>query len=322
MSLDEQTRAFIKRTNATPAPPPGGIPLARFRAAVEAFRPLGFEREELAEVREVTCPDAEGRAITMRLYRPPSDGPSPAVIWAHGGSWVRVTIDLLDSYFRYLARRSGCAILAVDYDLAPESQFPVAIEQLYAVALWMRKHGEQLGCDTDRLAIAGESSGGNLAAAVAQLARERAQTLFHHQLLVVPVLDALFESPSWQALGRDYLLTREQLEWALRQYAPSTDRRAPLLSPLHARDLAGLPPATIIVGEFDPLRDEGLQYAQRLAVAGVEVQVIDIDGLIHHAIMAPKALPRGRQAVTAAADALASALDTAPPLPPDKEKTR
>jgi len=277
---------------------------------VEPFRRLGFDREQLAEVRDLRCPGPEGRPVAARLYRPQADKPPPLVMWAHGGSWVRVTVDLLDGYFRFLARHSGCAVLAVDYGLSPESQFPTAIEEVHAASVWARDHGAELGCDTGRLAIAGESSGGNLAAAVTLVARDRGQLQFDHQLLLVPVLDVRFESRSWRELGRDYLLTVGQLDWALGNYAPGADRSNPLLSPLCAESLAGLPPATVVVGEFDPLRDDGLSYAHRLRAAGVEARLIDVDGLIHHAIMAPKALPRGREAVTQVADALAAAFKT------------
>ncbi|QSE86658.1 alpha/beta hydrolase (plasmid) [Rhodococcus koreensis] len=307
MSLDKETIAFIERATASPAPPPDSIPISEFRAAVEAFRPMTFDRVELAEIRDLSFPSPgpDQGTVTARLYRPETESPAPLVVWAHGGQWVRTTIDLLDSYFRFLALRSGCAVLAVDYEYAPESQFPTQIEQVYAAALWAREHGEQLGCDSSRLAIAGDSSGGNLAAAVALMARDRGQLQFDHQLLLVPLLDALFESASWQELGEDYLLSKGQLNWALQKYAPQTDRRNPMLSPLHAESTAGLPPTTVIVGGLDPLRDDGLAYAQRLRVEGVPVRTIDIDGLIHHAIVLPKALPRGLVAVEEAADALA-----------------
>lgn len=308
MSLDEQTKAFIARATANPSQPPGSVPLPEFRQAVEAFRPLGFDPVALAEVRAVIIPGPRGSQVAARLYRPISDVPSPVVVWAHGGSWVRVTVDLLDGYFRFIAARSGCAVLAVDYGLAPESQFPSAINEIYTALRWVRRCGDLLGCDPSRVAVAGESSGGNLAAAVALLARDRGEPLVDHQLLLVPVLDALFESASWRTLGNDYLLTREQLTWAVGQYAPDSDLHNPLISPLRADSLAGLPPATIVVGEFDPLRDEGLAYAERLREAGVEVCTIDVEGLIHHAILAPKAMPRGHEAVTEAADALAATL--------------
>jgi acetyl esterase len=139
----------------------------------------------------------------------------------------------------------------------------------------------------------GESSGGNMAAALALMARDRGELHFTSQVLVLPVLDVHFQTESWDELGSDYLLPREQLEWAVEQYAPGVDRDNPLLSPLLADDLSGLPPTLIVTGEFDPLRDEGERYAERLRDAGVEVDSCRVDGLIHHALMVPKVLPVG-----------------------------
>ncbi|MDV3123558.1 alpha/beta hydrolase [Mycobacterium sp. 21AC1] len=306
MTLDEPTRTFLERATATPPLPPGSLPLQEFRAAVESLRPSTFDRIELAEVRDLTCPGPDGTTVSARFYRPETGASAPLVIWAHGGQWVRTTVDLLDTFFRYAAHRSGCAVLAIDYEHAPESRFPAQIEQIYAAALWAQEQSGQLDCDTGRLAIAGDSSGGNLAAAVALLARDRGQVRFQHQLLLVPLLDTLFDSASWRELGQDYLLSVEQLTWALSKYAPGVDRRHPLLSPLHAEDLSALPPTTIVVGEFDPLRDDGLAYARRLEADGVPVKTIDVESLLHHAMVIPKALPRGRVAVEAAADALAT----------------
>jgi acetyl esterase/lipase len=310
MPIDEQTRSFLDKASLNPPAPPGSVPLEAFREAVEALRPLGFEREEIREVRDLTIPREDGPDVPARLFLPEGDGAPPLVVWAHGGSWVRVTVDSLDGYFRFVARRSGCALLAVDYRLSPESQFPSAIEEVHAAGLWARDHAAELGCDPAHVAIAGESSGGNLAAAAGLLARERGGPAYAHQLLLLPVLDALFTSDSWDSLGQDYLLTKAQLEWAVEQYAPGADRSSPLLSPVRAESFAGLPPTTVVVGEFDPLRDEGLEYARRLQDAGVPATVIDVPGLIHHALMVPKAIDLGRVAVERVAAALAAALGT------------
>jgi acetyl esterase len=311
MPIDEQTRSFLERASQNPSPPPGTMPLEDFRDAIEKLRPLGFDREELRDVRDVVIPREDDQHVPARLFVPEGDGALPLVMWAHGGSWVRVTVDSQDEYLRFVARRSGCAILAVDYRLSPESQFPNAIEEVHAAALWARDHASDLGCDPDRLAIAGESSGGNLAAAASLKARERGEPTFAHQLLVLPVLDVLFSSESWAALGRDYMLTREQLEWAVEQYAPGVDRSSPLLSPLREDSFEGLPPTTVVVGEYDPLRDEGREYAARLQKAGVPARVIDIPGLIHHAIMVPKAIDLGRATAERLAAVLSSVLSTA-----------
>jgi acetyl esterase len=291
MSLDEQTRAFVEQSRGRPGAPPGEMPLEQFRAAVEAFRALGFEREEVAAVHDlVVAPD-----VPVRLYVPKSDEPPPVVVWAHGGSWVRVTVDLLDHHFRVYANRSGCAIAAVDYHLSPESTFPSAIEEVLATGRWLREHGSEHGVDAAHIGVAGESSGGNIAAAAALLDRDRGDVGFAHQALLVPVLDARFASRSWDELGTDYLLTRAQLEWAVEQYAPGVDRDDPLISPVRAPDLTGLPPTLVVTGEYDPLRDEGERYAERLNAAGVPADHVRYDGLIHHAVMVPKLIDIGRQ---------------------------
>lgn len=310
MPLDRETEEFIEKASSSPGPAPGEMPLEDFRAAVEPFRELGFEYEEVARVDELAIPREDGEDVPIRLYRPDVPRPMPVAVWAHGGSWVRVTVDLMDSYFRMIANRSGCAIAAVDYHLSPESQFPDAIEEVYQAARWVKREASQLGLDPARIAIAGESSGGNIAAAAALLDRRRRLVGFAFQALVVPVLDLGFETESWRRLGTDYLLTKQQLDWAAEQYAPGADRADPLLSPVRASaaELDGLPPTHIVTGEYDPLKDEGAAYAARLREAGVEVELIEVPGLIHHAVMAPKLLEKGRTMAIEMAAALGAGL--------------
>ena len=308
MSLDDQTRRFIETSTARPGPPPGSMPLKDFRAAVEAFRPLGFEREEVREVQDVEIAAADGGVVRARVYIPDVAGPVPVVVWAHGGSWVRVTVDLLDGHFRVYANRSACAIVAVDYGLAPESRFPRAIDEVHAAVAWARADGGGFGWDTGRVGIGGESSGANIAAAVAMGDRDLGEPGLAHQTLIVPVLDVRFATPSWGELGSGYLLTAAQLEWAVQQYAPGVDRADPRLSPALAPDLEGLPPTLIVTGEFDPLRDEGERYAQRLQAAGVAVDHVRVDGLIHHALMVPKLIGLGARMLQDTAAATGQAL--------------
>lgn len=308
MALDDQTQSFLDSARSKPAPPPGQVPLEEFRAAVEPFRKLGFEREEVARVDDLSIPREDGEDVAVRLYRPDARAPLPLVVWAHGGSWVRVTVDLLDNHYRAMANRSGCAIAAVDYRLSPESRFPAAIEETYAAACWLKQHATALGLSERRIAIGGESSGGNVAAAAALVDRERRLAGFAFQALVVPVLDVRFETDSWEQLGRDFLLTREQLEWALEQYAPGVHPTEPLLSPLAAESLRDLPRTLIVTGEYDPLKDEGAAYAGRLREAGVEVDLVETPGLIHHAIMAPGAIDRGADLVDDVSVRLGAAL--------------
>lgn len=293
MPLDEATRAFIDQASKQPSPPPGQIPLDQFRAAVVSLAPLGFDTQEgSGEMRDIWIP-GPGHDVRVRLYRPETTERPTLLVGVHGGSWVRVTIDLMDGYYQTLANKSGCMIAGVDYTLSPEAQFPTALEESYAVAMWAQSARDELGCRPDRLGIMGESSGGNMAAALALLARDRGEPHFTSQVLVLPVLDVHFQTESWDELGSDYLLPKEQLEWAVEQYAPGVDRDNQLLSPLLADDLSGLPPTLIVTGEFDPLRDEGERYVERLRDAGVEVDALRVDGLIHHALMVPKLLPVG-----------------------------
>jgi len=284
--------------------------LDEFRAAVEPFRELGFEREEVAHVDDLTIPREGAEDISVRLYRPDVARPMPVFVWAHGGSWVRVTVDLLDNHFRVMANRSGCAIAAVDYRLSPESQFPEAIEEVYHAAWWLKREAVPLGLDRTRIGIGGESSGGNVAAAAAILDRRRRLVGFAFQALAIPVLDVRFGSDSWEELGKDYLLTKAQLEWAVEQYAPGADRDDPLLSPARAprEALEGIPPTRIYTGEYDPLKDEGAAFAERLREAGVGVELVEVPGLIHHAVMAPKLLEKGRELVVESAEAAGAGL--------------
>ncbi|MGH2939796.1 MAG: alpha/beta hydrolase [Solirubrobacterales bacterium] len=308
MALDAETEGFLEKSRAKGGATPGEMSLADFRAAVEPFRDLGFEREDVDRVDDLRVPRDGGEEVAVRLYRSAGQRPLPLIVWAHGGSWVRVTVDLLDNHYRVMANRSGCAIAAVDYRLSPESRFPQAIEEVYGAARWLRQEAKVLGLDPTRIAIAGESSGGNLAAAVGLLDRDRRLVGFAFEALIIPVLDARFGSRSWEELGSDYLLTKAQLEWALERYAPDADRDDPLLSPLRAESLAGLPPTLVVTGEFDPLKDEGQAYAKALAEAGVAVEHVEVPGMIHHAVMAPKVMSVGRQMVIDSAERIGAAL--------------
>jgi acetyl esterase len=310
MPLDADTQAFLEKSRSKSGPAPGEISLQEFRAAVEPFRELGFEREEVAQVDDLAIPREGAADLPVRLYRPDVERPMPVFVWVHGGSWVRVTVDLLDNHFRVMANRSGCAIAAVDYGLSPESQFPEAIEEVYHAAWWLQREAKPLGLDRSRIGIGGDSSGGNVAAAVAIVDRRRRLVGFGFQALVLPVLDASFGSDSWRELGEDYLLTKPQLDWAVEQYAPDADRDDPLLSPVRAsrEELEGIPPTRILTGEFDPLKDEGAAFAERLREAGVEVELVEVPGLIHHAMMAPKLLEKGAAVIVESAEAAGAAL--------------
>src|SRR4051794_22823410 len=256
MRPDAATQAFLDRANASAPPPLEELTIAEIRQAVEAFRPHGLPREDVRAVEDVSLSSS-----SIRIYTPDAPGePLPVIVWAHGGSWVRVTVDLLDTMFRAVANRSGCVVVAPEYRLAPEHPFPAALEDVYETACWVAANAAERGYDRQRIAIAGESAGATLAAAAALLDRDRHGAGFALQALVVPLLDLTLDSPSWDELGDGYLLTRDQVRWALRQYAPDVDAVDPRVAPLAAADLDGLPPAVVVTGGLDPLRDDGERF--------------------------------------------------------------
>lgn len=290
MPIDPATQAFLDKANLNPPPRPGTLPLDEYRAAITALAPLGWDREEVGSVADLEVPRAGSSSVAVRLYRPENES-GALVVCVHGGSWVRLSVDQQDEFYRALANRSGCALAAVDYRLAPESKLPNAIEEAYAAARWLQAEADQLGFDRARLGLLGESTGGGVAAAVAAMARDTGAVDFASQVLLFPLLAVRFDSPSWIEFGTDYLISQAAVEWSVEQYAPGVDRRDPRLSPLFGERFDGLPPTVVITAEFDPLRDDGEQYADALIGAGVPVRKVRAAGLIHHAPMVPKAIP-------------------------------
>jgi acetyl esterase len=200
----------------------------------------------------------------------------------HGGGWVTGDLDTHDSACRGLAVRAQCLVVAVDFRSAPEHRFPAALEDCGAVVQWLGRRAGELGGDPARLALCGDSAGGNLAAAVALRARDRGAPAIAAQLLIYPVLDFDLETPSYLANAGGYGLTRDSMRWYWQQYlGEGADGFSPEASPLRAGDLSGLAPALVVTCEYDPLHDEGEAYAHRLAAAGVRVEHIDETGMIH-----------------------------------------
>jgi acetyl esterase len=227
--------------------------------------------------------------VRVRLVRPPgSTGTLPTVLYMHGGGWVLGNAMTHDRLVRELAVGTGAAIAFVEYDRSPEAHFPVAIEQGYATAQWIVREGADNGLDAKRLAVAGESVGGNMTAALTLMAQQRGDVRFVHQSLWYPVTDAAMDTDSYRQFAEGYFLAAKGMAWFWDAYLPDVDRRSdPLASPLRASDeqLRGLPPALVIVDEADVLRDEGEAYAARLRAAGVPVITTRYDGIIHDFMM-------------------------------------
>jgi acetyl esterase len=235
------------------------------------------------------------------------------LVWYHGGGWVLGTLDASDHTCRELANAASCIVVSVDYRLAPEHKFPASPDDCEAAYEWVLANAESLGGDPRRVAVGGDSAGGNLAAVVCIRARERNRPQPVFQLLVYPVTDFDFDRPSYAANAEGYMLTRDAMRWFWNLYVNDPQEMAhPHASPLRATDLHGLAPALVITAEFDPLRDEGEAYAERLKEAGVPVRVARYDGMIHGFFGMFPVIDKGKQAVRESADALMAAFALQP----------
>jgi acetyl esterase len=274
------------------------------------------------DVREATVPAAGGPAaagpVPVRVYRRADVAQPPVVIFLHGGGWILGSLDSADDTCQHFALASGCTVVSVDYRLAPEHVFPAALEDSLAVVSWVAAGGADTdGTDSDRpppvICVAGESSGGQLAASTCLAARDAGIGPIALQLLVCPVIDARMGTASWRELGDRYLPCAEQMSWMWDLYAGAPEaRHQPLVSVGEAPDLHGLPPALILTAEFDPLRDEAEQYGERLREAGVAARLRRCEGQVHTVFGCAPAVDRCRQILDETAHDVARALSAVP----------
>ena len=312
MTLDPQVKVMLDQLNGLGAPPMHTLPVDQARAFASGLAAMGLPAEPVAAVDDTKVSTPAGE-LAGRIYRPEGDGLRPAVVYLHGSGWMYGDLDMSDSLCRRLARRSGCVVVAPDYRLAPEHPYPAALEDVDATLDWLARNGAALGIDADRLAVAGESSGGNLAAAAALRARERGGPPLAFQLLVCPATDAGLQTASMAEFADGYLLTRDAMAWLWSLYLPDAAAGAePYASPLRAPSLAGLPPALVVTAGYDPLRDEAEAYGARLRDAGVAAEVRRYDGMIHGFFTLAGVIDAAPAAIDAAADALAAALGARP----------
>ena len=277
MPLDPQSKAVLAQMAG--APPVQTLSPEEARVNFEA-RPKEAG-PEVAKVEDRRIP-GHGVEVPVRIYTPAGQGPFPVLLWFHGGGWVVGSINSQDAACRYLTNASDAVVVSVDYRLAPEAKFPEPLEDCYAVAAWAAKNASTFNADGSRLAVGGASAGGNLAAALALMARDRGGPPLAHQILAYPVTDADMDTESYKLFANGYGLTRKAMEWYWSLYLQDqADAASPLAAPMRAQDLSGLPPALVMTAEFDPLRDEGEAYATRLEQAGVPTTCIRYDGLIH-----------------------------------------
>jgi len=265
------------------------VPVARL--ATEGFLALQGEPVPVASVVNRTVPGPAGE-IPVRVYTPAGTGPLPVVLFFHGGGWVIGDLEVVDRPCRQLAAAAGAIVVSVDYRLAPEHRYPAAFDDCYAATAWVAEHAGEIGADPARLAVAGDSAGGNLAAAVSLAARDRGGPAIAAQLLIYPVTDFNFGTPSYTENADGYLLTKTAMVWFWAHYLGAQDLdKDPYAAPARADSLAGLPAAYVATSEFDPLRDEGEAYAARLEQAGVPVTAKRFDGMVHGFLWTLAAIP-------------------------------
>jgi acetyl esterase len=281
MPLDPEARALLDQLKALGVKPFEDMTVPEARREAAAFLDLQGEPQEVASVSHRFIPGATAD-IPVRIYTPAGTGPFPALVYFHGSGWVILNIELCDPTLRSLANGTGCVVVAVNYQKAPEHKFPIPLDDSFAATCWVAEHAAELGIDPTRLGVAGDSAGGNLAAAVCLRARDEGGPALAYQLLIYPATDYGWDKPSAVENAEGYLLQRESMRWFWNHYVNDpADGDNPLVSPLRASDLSGLPPAFIVTAEFDPLRDDGELYGERLREAGVAVKVSRYDGAIH-----------------------------------------
>lgn len=296
MPVDTQIQMLLKLSSKLPPLHTLSVPDARAQFAARDFP--GLRRPEIAHVvnRDMQGP---GGSLALRIYTPVGQGPFPLMVFFHGSGFVVCSLDTHDGMCRNLCAGSGCVVVSVDYRLAPEHKFPAAPDDCLAATRWAAANASALGADPGRIIVAGDSAGGNLAAVTALRIRDEGGPRLLGQLLIYPVTD-YFEpgTPSMTENAEGYGLTRAGMIWFWNHYLPSpADGANPLASPLRAKDLSRLPPALVITAEYDPLRDEGEYYADRLRQAGVPTEMKRWDGVNHGFFFWPGVVDRSTAAI-------------------------
>lgn len=312
MPLDPEAKAILETMAAGPDVDPFTLPHTVIREGFAALAGLS-EGPEVAKVEMKEATGAAGK-IPVRVYTPAEKVAGgdlrPGLVFFHGGGFVVCDLDSHDSTCRELANGANCVVVSVDYRLAPEAKFPAAPEDCYAATKWVVENAPSLGIDADRIAVAGDSAGGNLATVVALMCRDRSGPRLTHQLLIYPVTDNRFDTPSYKENGVGYFLSADMMRWFWHHYLESeSDGENPLASPLRAPDLSRLPNTTLLTAEYDPLRDEGRAYAERLRVAGVETSHTEYPGVFHGFFGMTAQIPRARQALDQACSELRKAFE-------------
>jgi acetyl esterase len=312
MPLDPQVQTVLQAVKAAALPEFWQLTPDQAREQYkQRIKRMDVRDEPIHEVEDKPIEGPEGGALMLRIYRPrkaESGELMPALVWYHGGGFVIGDLDTHDTACRQLAKAGDCIVVAVHYRLAPESRFPAAVDDSMAALRWLARRGHEIGVDPDRIATGGDSAGGNLATVCALLARNEGFPKLSLQLLIYPCVAPEPETPSHYAFAEGHLLTRKTLTWFYKQYIRnSTDTRDFRFGPLIAEDFSNLPPAFVLVAGYDPLRDEGVQYAAKLIEAGNRCTLVNYEGMVHGFLLMPGAVDAVKRAVADSGAALRAA---------------
>lgn len=307
--LDPQAKFLLDQMAAAGGPAMETLSPEEARLSAD-FSAMAGIPEEVGKVKDRRIPGPGGE-IPVRIYTPEGEGPFPALVYYHGGGWVIGNLDTVEVPCRLLTNRANCVVISVDYRLAPEHKFPAAAEDAYAAVQWVVDNASSIGVDSARVAVGGDSAGGNLAAVVALMAKDKGGPSISYQMLIYPVTNHNYDTQSYKDNAEGYFLTKSTMEWFWNHYLRiEEDGKNPYASPLLAEDVSGLPPALVITGGFDPLRDEGEAYAEKLKAAGVAVEATRYEGMIHGFFWLPGMLLQGDKAIHQAANALREAFSS------------
>jgi acetyl esterase len=314
MPLDPLVKAFLDQASAMPRPKMWEMPLSLGRQGfAHMMTMMGPKDVPVGKIQNIVIPGPAGD-IRARLYAPVATGGAahPALVYFHGGGFVLGDLDTHDGLCRLFAQEGGFIMVSVEYRRAPENKWPAQLDDALAATRWIFENATSLGIDAGRIAIGGDSAGGHLAASVTQSVKEQGGFKIVFQMLLFPVTDLAADSGSMDRYAVGYLLEKQTIEWCHAQVLPpGADRSSAKISPLHAKDFSGLPPAYVMLGGYDPLHDQGLAYAEKLKAAGVQVTIADYGEMVHCFIYLQSVLPQAHAAVADAATAVAQALDKA-----------
>lgn len=296
MPLNPQVQKFLQQFEQIGLPPLTELEPARARALNAKLRGRALKPKALVDVEDRSLPGVAGD-IPVRIYRSKSSTIKPVLVYFHGGGWVLGDLDSADYICRFFALQAECLVVSVDYRLAPEYKFPAAVEDAYAATSWVAKNAAALNGDPSCVAVGGDSAGGNLAASVSLMARDKGEPSLVYQLLIYPVMKYGFDTQSYEKYGQGgFGLTKDEMVWFWHHYLASVaDGQNPYASPLLALSYEQLPPAWIITAEYDVLRSEAEAYAARLQEAGVPVQLLRYDGMIHNFVALAPVIDQGER---------------------------